>query len=119
MLRGLLGAGKSHALLWAQHYILHEHADEMNASCYLIPTLRKDKGQMTFAGAFREDVMERSGMLEELQEFSEFLAAARADARASAGTGAESALEKLVPSYEHRELAIELIARKDSPHTMA
>ena len=83
MLRGLLGAGKSHALLWAQHYILHECGEAMNAVCYFVPTLRKDKGQMTFAGAFYEDVLERSGMLEELQDFGQFLAAATRDAQVS------------------------------------
>ena len=118
MLRGLLGAGKSHALLWAQHYILHEHREAMNAVCYLVPTLRKDKGQMTFAGAFREDVLERSGMLTELQEFGEFLAAAKRDAEASEGEAAESVLERLVPSYEHRQLASELIAHKGDPATL-
>ena len=118
MLRGLLGAGKSHALLWAQHYILHECGEAMNAVCYFVPTLRKDKGQMSFAGAFYEDVLERSGMLEELQEFGEFLAAAKRDAQASEFETAESVLKRLVPSYEHRNLAIELIARKDDPSKM-
>jgi hypothetical protein len=118
MLRGLLGAGKSHALLWAQHYILHECRKEMNAVCYFVPTLRKDKGQMTFAGAFHEDVLERGGLLEELREFGEFLAAATRDARASEVEATESVLKRLVPSYEHRNLANELIARKDDPSKM-
>ena len=118
MLRGSLGAGKSHALLWAQQYILYECGEAMNAVCYFVPSLRKDKGQMTFAGAFHEDVLERSGMLEELQEFGEFLAAATRDAQSSEGEAEESVLKKLVPSYEHRNLAIELIARKGDPSKM-
>ena len=118
MLRGQLGAGKSHALLWAQQYILHERAEAMNSVCYLVPTLRKDKGQLTFAGAFVEDVVDRAGMLEDLQAFGEFLEAATRDARESDGEPAESTLERLVPSYEHRKLAIDLIARKDDPSEM-
>ena len=118
MLRGLLGAGKSHALLWAQHYILHEFRKEMNAVCYFVPTLRKDKGQMTFAGAFHEDMLERGGLLEELREFGEFLAAAARDARNSKVEVTETVLERLVPSYEHRNLANELIARKDDASKM-
>ena len=112
MLRGLLGAGKSHALLWAQHYILHECDEAMNAVCYLVPTLRKDKGQMTFAGAFREDVLQRSGMLDELQEFGVFLDNAIRAARSSEGEEDQTVLERLVPSYEHRNLASEIIERK-------
>ena len=112
------GPGKSHALLWAQHYILHECRKEMNAVCYFVPTLRKDKGQMTFAGAFHEDVLERGGLLEELRQFGEFLAAATRDARASEVEATESVLKRLVPSYEHRNLASELIARKDDPSKM-
>lgn len=118
MLRGLLGAGKSHALLWAQHYILHEYRKEMNAVCYFVPTLRKDKGQMTFAGAFHEDVLERGGLLEELREFGDFLAVAARDARASEVEAMDSVLKRLVPSYEHRILASELITHKDDPSKM-
>ena len=112
MLRGLLGAGKSHALLWAQHYILHECGEAMNAVCYLVPTLRKDKGQMTFAGAFREDVLQRSGMLDELQGFGVFLDNAIKAARSSEGEEDQTVLERLVPSYEHRNLASEIVECK-------
>ena len=115
MLRGLLGAGKSHALLWAQHYILHESREEMNAVCYVVPTLRKDKGQMTFAGAFHEDILERAGMLEELQHFGEFLAVAVQDARASENADTEKVLKRLIPSFDHRNLASQLILHKDDP----
>ena len=115
MLRGLLGAGKSHALLWAQHYILHECREEMNAACYVVPTLRKDKGLMTFAGAFHEDLLERAGMLEQLQEFGEFLDVAIQDARTSDTEEAEDVLKRLVPSYEHRNLASKLVSDRDNP----
>ena len=115
MLRGLLGAGKSHALLWAQHYILHECGEEMNAVCYVVPTLRKDKGLMTFAGAFHEDLLERAGMLDQLQEFGEFLHVAVRDARTSEAEETEDVLKRLIPSYEHRNLANKLIANKDNP----
>lgn len=115
MLRGLLGAGKSHALLWAQNYILHECREAMDAVCYVVPTLRKDKGQMTFAGAFHEDVLGRAGMLEELQEFGQFLTVAVEDARASEIEESKDVLKRLIPSYEHRNLASQLIAHKDDP----
>ena len=118
MLRGLLGAGKSHALLWAQHHILHERGEAMNAVCYFVPTMRKDKGQMTFSGAFYEDVLERAGMLEELLEFGKFLDDAIRDAQAPENEDVESVLKRLVPSYEHRNLASKLIERKDDPSKM-
>ena len=70
---------------------------------------------MTFAGAFKEDVLERGGMLEELKEFGEFLAVAIRDARISETEETESVLKRLVPSYEHRNLARELMTHKENP----
>jgi len=73
MFYGNYGTGKSHALLWAQNRILYEEKDTFNAVCYFIPTLRKDKGALTFAGAFRDDIVAKSNLLADVQAFHNFL----------------------------------------------
>src|SRR5687768_14885747 len=60
MLYGDLGTGKSHALLWAKYQILEALREDFNAVAYYIQTLRKDAGKVTFAGAFKEDIVGKS-----------------------------------------------------------
>lgn len=73
MLFGDYGIGKSHALLWARHQIVHEQSTDFDSLCYLIPTLKKDKGKMSFAGAFVEDIVERCNMKRHVLEYRNFL----------------------------------------------
>ena len=104
MLFGDYGTGKSHALLWAQHLILHEEQAEFDSVCYFIPTLRKDKGKLTFAGAFVDDIVTKSNVLSDLQAFRNFLGKCMADCRTARRLGDEvadgSIIETLIPAVE-------------------
>lgn len=73
MIYGDYGVGKSHALLWARYQILQSQHAEFDALCYLIPTLKKDKGRLTFAGAFVDDLVDRCGLHKDVREFRNFL----------------------------------------------
>ena len=104
MLYGDYGTGKSHALLWAQNLILHEDRAEFDSVCYFIPTLRKDKGKLTFAGAFVDDILTKSNLLADLQAFRNFLAQCMSECR-TAGQFAhdvsdENIIEVLIPAVE-------------------
>jgi len=73
MLYGNYGTGKSHALLWAQNRILHDEKNTFDSVCYFIPTLRKDKGKLTFAGAFLDDIVAKSDLLANVKAYHNFL----------------------------------------------
>ncbi|THF60381.1 hypothetical protein [Pseudothauera rhizosphaerae] len=66
MLYGQYGTGKSHALLWAINEILHKRSDEFNSLAYYIPSLKKDKGGLTFAGAYRSDLVNKSSYVNDI-----------------------------------------------------
>ena len=104
MLYGQYGTGKSHALLWAQNLILHEESAEFDSVCYFIPTLRKDKGKLTFAGAFVDDILTKSNVLADLQAFRNFLGKCMADCRTAGDFGHEvsddAIIETLIPAVE-------------------
>ncbi len=73
MLYGNYGTGKSHALIWAQNRILHDKKEFFDSVCYFIPTLRKDKGKLTFAGAFLDDIVAKSDLMANVQAYQNFL----------------------------------------------
>lgn len=104
MLYGGYGTGKSHALVWAQNLILHEEKDTFDSVCYFIPTLRKDKGKFTFAGAFKEDLMVRSNLLGDVQAYQNFLGECIISYRNANGLGHDVAneiiIDKLIPPVE-------------------
>ena len=104
MLYGDYGTGKSHALLWAQNLILHEEAEAFESACYFIPTLRKDKGKLTFAGAFVDDILTKSNLLGDLQAFRNFLGKCIAECRTARDFGHEvsddAIIETLIPAVE-------------------
>ena len=104
MLYGEFGTGKSHALFWAQNLILHEEDTEFDSVCYFIPTLRKDKGKLTFAGAFVDDILTKSNLLSDLQAFRNFLGQCISECRTASRFGNEvsdaSIIETLIPAVE-------------------
>lgn len=112
MLYGGYGTGKSHALLWAQNQILHEQKTLYNSVCYVIPTLRKDKGVLTFAGAFLDDIVAKSNLFADAQAFHNFLAdcvaAYRKENMVDHSVSPESVIEKLIPAVELSNFAKEL-----------
>lgn len=111
MLYGDYGTGKSHALLWAQHSILQEEKQTFNAVCYFVPTLRKDKGNLTFAGAFLDDLVAKSTLVADAQEFHHFLAECittyRAANEVSGDIVQEKVIEQLIPAVELSNFANE------------
>ena len=112
MLFGDYGTGKSHALLWAQNKILHEEKAVFDSVCYLIPTIRKDKGKLTFAGAFVEDIVAKSSLLADVQAFHNFLIECVSAYRVANNYGhdvaPEKIIEKLIPPVELHNFAKEI-----------
>lgn len=102
MLFGDYGTGKSHALMWAQHRILHEDKDTFNSVCYFIPTLRKTN--LTFAGAFLDDIVTKSDFLADVKSFHHFLVECVTACRNAHGydhdVDPEKIIEMLIPSIE-------------------
>ena len=112
MLYGDYGTGKSHALLWAQNRILHEEKDVFDSVCYFIPTLRKDKGKLTFAGAFLDDLVAKSDLMANVRAFHNFLTECISLCRTAHGHGhevpAEKIMEILIPPVELNNFAKEI-----------
>ena len=118
MLYGDYGTGKSHALLWAQNRVLHEKKDIFDAVCYFIPTLRKDKGKLTFAGAFLGDLIEKSTLMADVQAFHGFLIECVSKCRSANGykhedVTSEKIIEELIPAVELNNFAKEIHKCKD------
>ena len=112
MLRGTYGTGKSHALLWAQNRILHTERHAFDSVCYFIPTLRKDKGKLTFAGAFFDDIVAKSDLMANVQAYHNFLTESISLCRSAHGYDhtipAEKIIELLIPPVELNNFAKEI-----------
>ena len=111
MLYGNYGTGKSHALLWAQHRILHEEKDDYNAVCYFTPTLRQENGKFSFADAFKNDITGKSNLVADLRGFQDFLVQCITARRAVGDLGDltnEQVIERLIPAVEFSNFAKEL-----------
>ena len=111
MLYGDYGTGKSHALLWAQHRILHEERDDYSAVCYFTPTLRQENGKFSFADAFRNDIIAKSNLIADLQAFHDFMVQCITARKAVGDLGEvtnEQVIERLVPAVEFSNFAKEL-----------
>lgn len=112
MLYGNWGTGKSHALLWAQNRILHQEETTFDSVCYFIPTLRKDKGKLTFAGAYLDDIVAKSDLLRNVQAYHNFMTECISNYRTAHGLGhdvsADKIIEKLIPPVELNNFAKEI-----------
>ncbi len=113
LLYGDLGTGKSHALLWAKYQILESMKDEFNSVVYYIQTLRKDAGKITFAGAFREDIVGKSAIISDVRRFKQFLEESVIQYKAENSLGLditnEAVVEKLLRSVELFNFAKEIL----------
>ncbi|CUJ18387.1 Predicted ATPase (AAA+ superfamily) [Achromobacter xylosoxidans] len=109
MIYGNYGTGKSHALLWAQNRILHEERKSFDSVCYIIPTLQKGKGKLTFAGAFLDDIVAKSDLISNVQAYHNFLTECISLCRVAHGfeheVPAEKIIEKLIPAVELNNFA--------------
>jgi hypothetical protein len=112
MLYGGYGTGKSHALLWAQNRILHDEKNTFDSVCYFIPTLRKDKGKLTFAGAFLDDIIAKSDLMANVSAYHNFLTECISLCRTAHALGhevpAEKVIERLIPPVELNSFAKEI-----------
>lgn len=113
LLYGDYGTGKSHALFWAQNLILHEQPIEFDSVCFLIPSLKKDKGNLTFAGAFKHDIVERSSIVNDVYEFKLFLEGIVTDVRRkkpkNAGVKEDEIVDDCIQILELAKFAKEIL----------
>ena len=117
MIYGDYGTGKSHALLWARHRILSEEKNTFNAVCYFIPTLRQENGKFSFANAFKNDIVARSGLISDLQSFHDFLVeciSERKTADSLDNVSNETVIDLLIPAIELSSFAKSLYRCQDA-----
>lgn len=96
LLYGHFGTGKSHALLWARNRV-----KELNAGiAYFVPTLKKDKGKLSFAAAFSEDLVSRGSLLSDLMEFKTFCETRILEIKNGRQITSDSAIDELIRSRE-------------------
>ena len=117
MFYGAYGTGKSHALFWAQNRILHHERDVFDSVCYFIPTLRKDKGKLTFAGAYLDDIVAKSNLFNDAQAFQNFLIECISAYKNASGfepsTSPDQIIEKLIVAPELNNIAKKLYMGRD------
>lgn len=113
MLYGDYGTGKSHALLWALNEITHSRREEFQSLAFYIPTLKKEKGQLTFAGAYRDDVVGRTNLIADALDFRNFLrnmAVRYADENPTGGhTDDRDVVAKLIEAVDLRNFALRIL----------
>ena len=113
MLYGDYGTGKSHALLWALNEITNVQRSAFNSLAFYIPTLKKDKGQLTFAGAYREDVLNRTNLIADVLDYRAFLRNATVryagDNGLAGHTDERSIVSTLIQSVDLRTFALRIL----------
>jgi hypothetical protein len=104
LIYGEFGIGKSHALLWAQYQVLHAQKALFRSLAYYIKTMMKDKGKMSFAIAFEEDVVNKSGIIHDILHFHQFVDECIVEYKKENGLGPdigwEEVAKRLIPSME-------------------
>lgn len=99
LLYGHFGTGKSHAVLWAKNRVKETSA----GAAYFVPTLKKDKGKLSFAAAFEEDLVVRGNLLRDLMAFRTFFETPIFQAKQGQQMTTEAAIDILIKSREHAE----------------
>ena len=111
LLYGPYGTGKSHALLWSLHWISGLTEPGLS-SAYYIPTLKKDKGKLTFGAALRDDLVARTTFVEDVFHYRQYLGRAIKqyidEYELDAETADEVVIEKLIPPTELFNFAKEI-----------
>src|SRR5207244_1317804 len=101
---GDYGIGKSHALLWSKHLMLNTEKEAFDSVAFYVPTLKKAKGQISFAGAFVQDIVANSNLVRDLKEFKQFFRECIVDYKRINNLGHEvthgAVSEKLLKSSE-------------------
>ncbi|WP_218187136.1 hypothetical protein [Pseudomonas sp. NBRC 111130] len=111
LLYGTYGTGKSHALLWGTRWIksLNEGG---YSSAYYIPTLKKDKGKLTFSSALTDDLVARTTFVQDVYDYRQFLNRMVRqfidDHSMDSDTQDDLVIEKLIPATELQSFAKEI-----------
>jgi hypothetical protein len=102
LLYGHWGTGKSHALLWARNWVKEKHA----GYAYYISTLKREKGKLSLASAFQEDLLDRSVLTTDLRKYHTWLVKKTLEVmQAHQDMSADDALKRLHAVPEACELA--------------
>jgi hypothetical protein len=113
MLYGDYGTGKSHALLWALNEITNVKDAEFHSLAYYIPTLKKEKGNLTFAGAFRDDIVEKTSFVKDAWQFRQHLGSTiyryRDENPEAKDVSEDEVVRRLIPAIELYNLAREIL----------
>jgi hypothetical protein len=120
LLYGAYGTGKSHALLWGIHWLRHME-DGGESTAYYVPTLKKDKGKLTFGGAFQDDLIAKTGLVEDALHYRTFLQRCVNQYTSENDVGVAASnddiIERLVPAVELYNFAKGLF-RHETEETM-
>jgi hypothetical protein len=113
LLYGELGAGKTHACIWARHKLLFsEEAEAYNCVAYYIAKLRVGE-KISFQAAFENDIIRKNNLERDVMGYKQFLSEVmihfRREAR-DARLENQEVIERLIPSYDLADLADKLIA---------
>lgn len=111
LLYGAYGTGKSHALLWGIHWLKQIEANGRSAA-YYIPTLKKDKGKLSFGGAFHDDLLAKTTLIEDTLLYRNFLARAMnqftGENEIDPARSSDDIIERLIPPVELYNFAKDL-----------
>ncbi|NZA27726.1 hypothetical protein H0E84_15200 [Luteimonas sp. SJ-92] len=111
LLYGAYGTGKSHALLWGIHW-LRGITDPGKSAAYYVPTLKKDKGRLSFGGAFHDDLIQKTSLVDDALHYRTFLSRCvnqyTSEKSSGADVTADEVIQALIPSVEIYNFAKEL-----------
>jgi hypothetical protein len=113
LLYGDYGTGKSHALLWARHQILQTRKEEFQSVAYYIQTLKRGGGKLSFAEAFKEDILAKSNLTSDILNYKNFLEGCILQFKHEQGhppeVSKETVLKQLLGALELYNFAIEIL----------
>lgn len=120
LLYGAYGTGKSHALLWGMQWLKSITEDGQSAA-YYIPTLKKEKGRLSFAGAFNDDLISKTTIISDVLHYRNFLSRCVTQYSTENITGTDvtndDIIGKLFPAIELYNFARELY-RQETAETV-
>lgn len=111
LLHGHFGTGKSHALLWSVRWA-RSYNEGGPSAAYYIPTLKKDKGKLSFGSAFVDDLIAKTRLLADVLDYRHFLQ--RCVAACTNETGSiDDTIERILPSVDLYNFAKEIYRVED------
>lgn len=103
LIYGELGAGKSHALLWARHMVMHQLKEEFNSVAYYVQTIMYN-GKVSLANAFDQFVVRKSELKKDIVSFRNFIKTQiqkyRQDNSVNESISEEDLLAEILPSID-------------------